>query len=59
MLKIHSGLLCLRSDVARRLSAKFFDLTDFVEKYLATWNTESSSLRNPLHFLAQTLSDGG
>ena len=55
MLKIHSGYIGLRSSMARRLSAKSFDLTDLLKKELAMWKTESSSLRNPLRFLAQPL----
>lgn len=55
MLKTHSGIIGFRSDVARKLSAKSLDLYDLVEKYLAIWKTESSSLRNPLRFLAQPL----
>ena len=55
MLKIHSGLLGLRSVMARRLPAKSFDLTEKIVKYLAIWETKSSSLRNPLRLLAQSL----
>ena len=55
MLKIHSGLIGLRSSVARRLPAKSFDLTENIVKDLAIWKTEYSSFRNPLHFLAQSL----
>jgi len=36
MLKTHSGLIGLRSTVARRLPAKSFDLTEKVVKDLAT-----------------------
>jgi len=37
MLKIHSGIVGLCNIMARRLSAKSFDLTDLVVKDLATW----------------------
>jgi hypothetical protein len=53
--KSNSGLVGLRGGVARRLSAKPFDLTEKVEKDLATYKTESSSLRNPLLLLQQSL----
>ena len=55
MLKIHSGYTGLCSGLSRKLPAKSFDLTDLMEKDLATWKTESSLFRNPLRFLAQSL----
>jgi len=57
MPKIHSDIVCLRSGVTRFLSAKSFELTKILEKDLANWKTVSSSLRNPLRFLAQSLAN--
>ena len=55
--KSNSGLVSLRSGVARRFPAKSFDLTEKVEKDLATYKTKSSSLRNPLLLLQPAVSN--
>ena len=55
MLKTHSGIVGLRSGVTNMIFAKSADLTTYMVANLATYNTESSSFRNPLRFLAQSL----